>query len=178
LSYFLCFRLSVCLFVCLFLFLYYIIIFSVLAPFVLFFFVIIYFSSFFSSLLLQLPQFTLIEPRMGTKSPTEVSNWQHPDNSVEAGEKLLQDVYQSLQKSQYWEDTALIITYDEHGGFFDHVPTPVTGVPAPDNVPGENGFDYSRLGVRIPTVVCFKAPPSLPPLPCSSGQKTTTKILL
>ena len=46
----------------------------------------------------------------------------------------------------------MLITYDEHGGFFDHVPTPSVGVPAPDQVPFDNGFDGSRLGVRIPTV--------------------------
>ena len=46
----------------------------------------------------------------------------------------------------------MLITYDEHGGFFDHAPTPSVGVPAPDQVPFDNGFDGSRLGVRIPTV--------------------------
>ena len=36
------------------------------------------------------------------------------------------------------------------GGFFDHQPTPTEGVPAPDDVIGDNGFKYDRLGVRIP----------------------------
>ena len=99
-----------------------------------------------------LPQYVLIQPRMSS-TETLPANWQHPDNSVEEGEKLMKDVYEALRTSAYWEQSLLVITYDEHGGFFDHQPTPAEGVPAPDDVPGENGFDYSRLGVRIPTVM-------------------------
>lgn len=62
-----------------------------------------------------LPQFSFIQPRMATSS-TGPSNWQHPDNSVEAGEQLMSDVYTSLRNSSYWNETLLIITYDEHGG--------------------------------------------------------------
>eukprot|EP00047_Mylnosiga_fluctuans_P005125 m.238581 g.238581 ORF g.238581 m.238581 type:complete len:524 (+) comp13323_c0_seq1:1-1572(+) len=99
-----------------------------------------------------LPQYSLIEPRMAT-SRSGPSNWQHPDNSVEQGEILMSQIYTALKSSQYWEDTLFIITYDEHGGFFDHQPTPATGVPAPDDIKSSNGFDYTRLGVRIPTVM-------------------------
>jgi phospholipase C len=98
-----------------------------------------------------LARYTLIQPRMAT-SPDGPANWQHPDDSVEQGEVLINDVYKALRASQYWNDTLLIITYDEHGGFQDHQ-APSTQVPAPDNVPGENGFDFSRLGIRIPTVM-------------------------
>ena len=98
-----------------------------------------------------LAQFSLIQPRMAT-SATGASNWQHPDNSVEAGEIFYAEVYEALRASSYWEQSLLLITYDEHGGFFDHQPTPTVGVPAPDDIPGDNGFDWSRLGVRVPTV--------------------------
>lgn len=97
-----------------------------------------------------LPQYSLIQPRMAT-SATGPSNWQHPDGSVAQGEVLTAAIYDALRGSAYWEKTLFIITYDEHGGFYDHQPNP-TGVPPPDNVPGENGFDYSRLGVRVATV--------------------------
>jgi phospholipase C len=52
-----------------------------------------------------------------------------------------------------WEKTALIITYDEHGGFYDHVPPP-TGVPNPDGLNAtDDPFDFTRLGVRVPAIV-------------------------
>ncbi|KAB1220028.1 Non-specific phospholipase C3 [Morella rubra] len=48
-----------------------------------------------------------------------------------------------------------VITYDEHGGFYDHVPTPVTGVPSPDGLVGAAPyyFKFDRLGVRVPTLL-------------------------
>jgi len=45
-----------------------------------------------------------------------------------------------------------LITYDEHGGFYDHVTPPFEQVPAPDEYIAPNGFAFDRLGVRIPTV--------------------------
>jgi phospholipase C len=46
----------------------------------------------------------------------------------------------------------LIITYDEHGGCYDHVPPPTNATP-PDNSAGEYGFDFKRFGPRVPTVL-------------------------
>jgi phospholipase C len=53
-----------------------------------------------------------------------------------------------------WENTLLIITYDEHGGCPDHMPPP-WGAVAPDHRsdPGEEGFSFNRFGVRIPTIL-------------------------
>jgi len=98
-----------------------------------------------------LPAYALIQPRMGT-SKNGPSNWQHPDNSVAAGEALIADVVTALQASAHWNDTLLFITYDEHGGFFDHYPSPVAGIPSPDGVAAPNGFAFDRLGVRVPAV--------------------------
>ena len=102
-----------------------------------------------------LPAYTYIQPRMAT-SAAGVSSWQHPDNSVSAGEQLISDVYTALRASSAWEESLLIITYDEHGGFADHVSPPGSStpgvVPAPDATLASNGFDFTRLGVRIPTV--------------------------
>jgi phospholipase C len=61
-------------------------------------------------------------------------------------------VYYALQSGPGWNDTLLVITYDEHGGNFDHVPPP-WGAVAPDNSIGEFGFDFSRFGVRIPALL-------------------------
>jgi len=46
-----------------------------------------------------------------------------------------------------------MVTFDEHGGFYDHVPPPQTNVPSPDGVVSPEGFEFNRLGVRIPTVI-------------------------
>ncbi|RYG60492.1 hypothetical protein EON64_19255, partial [archaeon] len=59
-------------------------------------------------------------------------------------------VYESLRSSPLWSSTLFIITYDEHGGFYDHV-APPRDVPSPDGIIASNGFDFTQLGVRIPT---------------------------
>lgn len=79
-------------------------------------------------------------------------NSQHPNYNVAAGEQLIHDVYYALRNGPNWNETLLIITYDEHGGCYDHVPPP-SGAVAPDNSVGEYGFDFTRFGVRVPTVL-------------------------
>src|SRR5690242_5875100 len=82
-----------------------------------------------------------------------VENDQHPVSNLAVGEKLLYDVYQALRgNGPAWEKTLLIITYDEHGGTFDHVHPP-TGAIAPDGVIGPSGFGFTRFGVRVPAVL-------------------------
>jgi len=58
-----------------------------------------------------------------------------------------------LRKSKYWEDTLLLITYDEAGGFFDHKVPPKTVNPNPDAPPFPDDFEFTRLGVRVPGIV-------------------------
>jgi len=63
-------------------------------------------------------------------------------------------VYETLRNSDLWNDTVLIITYDEHGGFYDHASTPMEGVPSPDGRSEKiDNFNFTRLGIRIPTLV-------------------------
>ncbi len=49
----------------------------------------------------------------------------------------------------------MFITYDEHGGLYDHVPPPSGATPPDDttSAPGEFGFDFTRFGVRVPAVL-------------------------
>lgn len=68
------------------------------------------------------------------------------------GEKLIHDVYYAVRNGKGWNDTLLVITYDEHGGNYDHVPPPWGAVP-PDNSAGEFGFDFTRFGVRVPALL-------------------------
>lgn len=102
----------------------------------------------------RLPTYSFIMPRM-IANATSFSNDQHPDHSIALGEQLIKDIYESLRNSPSWESSALLITYDEHGGFYDHVPTPTEGVPNPDGkmCTKPTDFDYKRLGVRVPTIV-------------------------
>jgi len=86
-------------------------------------------------------------------STTGPPTWQHPDSSLTEGERLIKSVYETIRSSKLWESTELVITYDEHGGFYDHVAPPQTGIPPPDNVYANNGFRFDRLGIRVPTVV-------------------------
>jgi len=104
-----------------------------------------------------LPAYSFIEPRISTRRNSSrrsygMANHQHPVASVREGERLMKDVYEAVRKGPKWNSTLLIITYDEHGGFFDHVPPPQEGVPNPDGMATKHGFNYTRLGIRVPTI--------------------------
>lgn len=71
------------------------------------------------------------------------SNDDHPPSDVKAGQALILEIYEALARSPHWEDTVLVIVYDEHGGFYDHV--------EPPKVNDRSG--YKRLGVRVPALV-------------------------
>jgi phospholipase C len=94
-----------------------------------------------------LPQYSFLEPSWGS-----AGNSQHPNYDVSLGEQLIQQVYNTLRGGPGWAQTLLFITYDEHGGLYDHVPPP-SGATPPDATPGEFGFDFTRFGVRVPAVL-------------------------
>eukprot|EP00605_Chrysophyceae_sp_TOSAG23-4_P001706 GSChrysophyteH1.ASY1.ANO1.1875.1 assembled CDS len=103
-----------------------------------------------------LPAFSWINPRSGLNVTTGVgSNDQHPDHDLSAGEQYYKDIYESLRASPAWESTLFVITYDEHGGFYDHVVPPAKDIPPPGD--GETSypdhFAFDRLGVRVPTLL-------------------------
>jgi phospholipase C len=102
-----------------------------------------------------LPAFTFIEPRYDTGNSYIGGNSMHPQNDIREGEKLVKQVYETLRASQFWNSTMLIITFDEHGGFYDHVSPPPT-VPTGDDhryADSDYPFNYDRLGVRVPALV-------------------------
>jgi len=114
-----------------------------------------------------LPAFAFLEP-----SWNSTSNSQHPNYNVALGEQLILDTYRALAAGPNWTTTLLIVTYDEHGGCYDHVPPPATATP-PDDCIGEYGFDFTRFGPRVPTVLVsplieaetvFRVPESATPL--------------
>jgi phospholipase C len=94
-----------------------------------------------------LAAYSFLEPSWGS-----TGNSQHPNYDVALGEQFLLQVYQALRSGPGWDQTLLVITYDEHGGCYDHVPPPTNAV-APDDSVGEFGFDFTRFGVRVPAVL-------------------------
>ncbi|RWW06168.1 hypothetical protein GW17_00030521 [Ensete ventricosum] len=85
----------------------------------------------------------------------KAANDDHPSHDVANGQKMVKEVYEALRASPQWNESLFIITYDEHGGFYDHVATPTVGVPSPDGIAGPAPylFGFDRLGVRVPTIL-------------------------
>jgi phospholipase C len=102
--------------------------------------------------------YTFIEPNYGNviDENYEGGSSQHPMDSVHGGENLIAHVYEAIRNSPLWNSSLLIITYDEHGGFYDSV------APGPIVAPGDGGissgmddslFAFNVAGVRVPAVV-------------------------
>ena len=136
------------------------------------------FNDFLAAAKGNLPAFTFLEPSWEASG-----NSQHPNYNVALGEQLIHDVYYALFKGPAWAKTLLIITYDEHGGCYDHVAPPVGATP-PDNTAGELGFDFKRFGVRVPAVLVspliapgtvFRVPGNTMPLDHTSILKTVER---
>jgi len=101
----------------------------------------------------QLPNYAFVEPRYFDFLEYP-ANDQHPSHDVGQGDLLIKKVYEALRRSPQWNETLLIITYDEHGGFFDHSPTPLKDIPNPDGLSSTKPpFNFTRLGIRIPVVM-------------------------
>lgn len=134
-----------------------------------------------------LPKFSFIEPRyssdVGDSSHSPNSN--HPGHSallpflpghnnpidVANGETLLAEIYNALRQSSYWNSVLLIVTYDEHGGMFDHVAPVKATAPGVATTPGgktppitipaarddadsvADGFAFDYLGCRVPAII-------------------------
>jgi phospholipase C len=98
-----------------------------------------------------LPSYSFIEPRyypdLFLRAPP---NDMHPPHNILAGEQLVADTYNALRQGPGWERTLFVITFDEHGGCYDHSPPPKAVPPGP---PYTAGFTYDRYGVRVPAVV-------------------------
>src|ERR1700727_1023754 len=120
-----------------------------------------------------LPDFTFLEP-----SWPSTGNSQHPNYDVALGEQLIHDVYEALRSGPGWAQTLLVLTYDEHGGCYDHVPPPWGAAP-PDNTAGEFGFGFDRFGVRVPTLLISPliAPGTVYRVPAGSTPREHTSVL-
>lgn len=118
-----------------------------------------------------LPAYAFIEPRLvynhndfhppfGVYRSSEVDGRMVVDSAVSdvrAGEKLVASVYDAIRRSASTHgsnamNTLLLITFDEHGGTYDHVAPPRAVPPTADAAPGEMGFRFDRLGGRVPAI--------------------------
>jgi phospholipase C len=98
----------------------------------------------------ELPSYSFIEPQYYADF-SNPENDMHPPSVVTLGEQLIADVYNRIRASAAWTKTLLIITFDEHGGCYDHVPPPAAVSP---ETPQEGQvFKFDRYGVRVPTVI-------------------------
>jgi phospholipase C len=75
---------------------------------------------------------------------TGIQNDDHPPADVLEGQRLVGKVANALMAGPQWEKTMLVVTYDEHGGMFDHVAPPLCD---------DDRRDFRRLGVRVPAIV-------------------------
>jgi phospholipase C len=102
--------------------------------------------------------YTWIEPNYGdvAAGTFQGGNSQHPRDGVSPGEALIKATYEAIRNSPHWDTSLLIITWDEHGGFYDHVPPPPAIAPG-DTQPGSKynqfGFSFDQYGVRVPAVI-------------------------
>ncbi len=88
----------------------------------------------------ELPNVAFVDPQFFGAG----ANDDHPDHDVRLGQAFIGSVYAALRSSPQWNRCLLVVTYDEHGGFFDHLPPPA--------VTDENAA-FRRLGVRVPGLV-------------------------
>ncbi|MGA0566256.1 alkaline phosphatase family protein [Rathayibacter sp. KR2-224] len=118
-----------------------------------------------------LPAYSFVEPRMtydhndmhppvGPLTATDVDGHLIESGAisdVRAGEALLHHVYSSIRESASVKgsnamNTMLFVTFDEHGGLYDHVPPPAATPPSARIGETEMGFGFDRLGVRVPAL--------------------------
>ncbi len=100
-----------------------------------------------------LPAFSFLEPVWIQDPAGRAATSYHPYGAggTAPGEKALNEIYDALRTGPKWNETLLIITFDEHGGFFDHMPPPYAEKPWPNDV--NDGFHYDMMGVRVPTIL-------------------------
>jgi len=111
-----------------------------------------------------LPNVSFVDPAFEDEGSGTSGDY-HPLCNILVGEKFVSDVYHSLNNAGYLDSTVLVITFDEWGGFFDHVNPPHVidntnpanvnhgGNDRPAGFPGPNYPDYTQLGFRVPAII-------------------------
>ena len=114
----------------------------------------------------KLANYNFLIPRFAGSATNGPATSMHAPQDVRPGDQLVADVYATLRASPQWSQMLLIVTFDEHGGYFDHATPPAAvnpdGINSP--APGDSAsfappFAFDRLGLRVPTIL---ASPYLP----------------
>lgn len=102
-----------------------------------------------------LPLFSFIEPDYNDVFPTDPgANDDHPPADLMQGQRLIEKMYNALRSGPGWDRTMFVITYDEHGGFFDHEPPPGTSAKPDPSIALVHPNGVAHLGPRVPALVC------------------------
>jgi phospholipase C len=112
-----------------------------------------------------LPSVSFVDPRFVGEAEG-VSGDDHPHADVRTGDAFLAEAFQAVASGPDWQHTVFIVTYDEWGGFFDHVPPPRAA--APNNVDPDVVNGKTLLGMRIPVVVAS---------PFTRGSRLTPRVV-
>jgi phospholipase C len=107
-----------------------------------------------------LSNYNFIVPRFAGSTVDGPATSMHAPVDVRPGDQLAADVYAALRGSPQWAQSLLVVTFDEHGGYFDHADPPAAvnpdGINSP--APGDTAsfapsFAFDRLGLRVPTIL-------------------------
>ena len=99
-----------------------------------------------------LPALAWVESSYGGANATD----EHPPANIEIGQQWVSEVIAAVMQSPAWQRTLIILTYDEHGGFYDHVPPPAACVPdehRPKVKPGHLQPRFDHYGMRVPLIM-------------------------
>jgi len=101
-----------------------------------------------------LPQVSFVDPIFIGQA--NVENDEHPPSNIQVGQNFTAGIINALFASPQWPSSALFLTWDEHGGFYDHMPPPAACVP--DDIPpmlgsGDEPGAFDRYGIRVPVAV-------------------------
>jgi len=99
-----------------------------------------------------LPALAWVESSYGGPNATD----EHPPANIEIGQKWVSQIIDATMHGASWKDSLLILTYDEHGGFYDHVPPPVACVPDDHTAhvkPGHLKPRFDHFGMRVPLIL-------------------------
>jgi len=99
--------------------------------------------------------YIFIEPSYDVLNEYRNSTSQHPLTDITLGESLIKETYEAIRNSPHWNSSLLIVTWDEHGGFYDHAIPPSAVAPgdtAPRNKYNQYGFTFQQYGPRVPAI--------------------------